>query len=307
MPPVEIFLSWSGRRSKAAAEALRTWLPKVNPAFKPWLSTADIDKGARWASDVAERLEAARAGIIFLTPSNLHADWILWEAGALAKTIKNTYVCTLLIGLDPSDVKPPLSQFQATRLIKDDMQALLSTLNSKLEDRAIPAANLPETFALWWPKLEAELQKLPQDEDAKEPQRPERELIEEILALVRSQSRTVSGIPKSGFPRLPTDPDDPLADLISEKIREVSGTWMPVEVVDSGKTVYVRVTYTNGEVHSFNFPSSAKIGTIRKIVASAYDPRKTRQISQELSAPSVEPSSTGEVNSLPARVTKRKE
>jgi hypothetical protein len=44
---VEIFLSWSGSKSKAVAEALRIWLPKVNPAFKPWLSTADIDKGAR--------------------------------------------------------------------------------------------------------------------------------------------------------------------------------------------------------------------------------------------------------------------
>jgi len=186
---MEIFLSWSGRRSKAAAEALRIWLPKVNPAFKPWLSTADIDKGARWASDVAERLETARAGIICITPGNLHADWILWEAGALSKTIKNTYVCTLLIELDPADVKPPLSQFQATKMTKEDILALLSTLNGKLEDRAIPVANLPETFELWWPKLEAELKKLPPDEGAAQPQRSDRDLIEEILALVRSQTR----------------------------------------------------------------------------------------------------------------------
>jgi hypothetical protein len=92
---MEIFLSWSGHRSKAVAEALRLWLPKVNPAFKPWLSTADIDKGARWASNVAERLEAARAGIVCLTPSNLHADWILWEAGALSKTTKNLCLYSL--------------------------------------------------------------------------------------------------------------------------------------------------------------------------------------------------------------------
>jgi hypothetical protein len=188
---MEIFLSWSGRRSKAAAEALRTWLPKVNPAFKPWLSTADIDKGARWASDVSERLEAAKAGIICLTPSNLHADWLLWEAGALSKTIKNTHVCTFLIELEPADVKPPLSQFQATKMVKEDILALLSTLNSKLEDRAIPSANLPETFALWWPKLEADLRNLPPDQDAAQPQRSDRDLIEEVLALVRSQSRTV--------------------------------------------------------------------------------------------------------------------
>jgi hypothetical protein len=73
---------------------------------------------------------------------------------------------------------------------KDDMLALLSTLNSKLEDRAIPGANLPETFSLWWPRLEAAFSKLPLDEDAAPTKRPERELIEEILALVRSQNRS---------------------------------------------------------------------------------------------------------------------
>jgi hypothetical protein len=70
------------------------------------------------------------------------------------------------------------------------MLALLSTLNSKLDDRAIPAANLPETFSLWWPRLEAEFGKLPEDEDVEPTKRPERELIEEILALVRSQNRS---------------------------------------------------------------------------------------------------------------------
>ena len=96
-------LVW-GERSRAAAEALRGWLPKIINAIKPWLSSEDIDKGARWSTDVASRLEAAKAGIICLTPSNLHSDWILFEAGALSKTLKNTFVCPFLIGLDPSDV-----------------------------------------------------------------------------------------------------------------------------------------------------------------------------------------------------------
>jgi hypothetical protein len=87
------------RTQPAAAEALRGWLPKIINALKPWLSSADIDKGARWSADVASRLEAAKAGIICLTPSNLHSDWILFEAGALSKTLKNTFVCPFLIGL----------------------------------------------------------------------------------------------------------------------------------------------------------------------------------------------------------------
>src|SRR5579863_4546010 len=111
---MDIFISWSKDRSRKAAEALHGWLPLVINAIKPWLSANDIDKGARWSADVASRLEKARFGIICLTPGNLHSDWILFEAGALSKTLQNSRVCPLLFGLQPADVKGPLAQFQAT-------------------------------------------------------------------------------------------------------------------------------------------------------------------------------------------------
>ena len=31
---MRVFISWSGQRSKALAEALRDWLPNVNPASR---------------------------------------------------------------------------------------------------------------------------------------------------------------------------------------------------------------------------------------------------------------------------------
>lgn len=33
---MDIFISWHGKRSHAAAEALRGWLPLIVNAFKPW-------------------------------------------------------------------------------------------------------------------------------------------------------------------------------------------------------------------------------------------------------------------------------
>lgn len=186
---MDVFISWSGERSRAAAEALRGWLPKIINAIKPWLSSEDIDKGARWSTDVASRLEAAKAGIICLTPNNLHSDWILFEAGALSKTLKNTFVCPFLIGLEPSDVRPPLAQFQATRATKDDVLKLLKTLNSALGDNALPDAHIDEAFEVWWPKLDSQLKALPAEESTARTYRPDRELLEEILALARSQSR----------------------------------------------------------------------------------------------------------------------
>jgi hypothetical protein len=186
---MEVFISWSGPRSGAAASALRNWLPKIINALQPWLSNADIDKGARWTADVAHRLESAKAGIICLTPSNLHADWILFESGALSKTLQNTFVCPLLLGVAPSDVKGPLAQFQATRAAKGDILALLKTLNSALGDKALADTHIEEAFEVWWPRLEAEFAKLPEDESPVTLHRPDRELLEEILGLVRNQSR----------------------------------------------------------------------------------------------------------------------
>jgi hypothetical protein len=62
---MDVLISWSGKRSKAAAEALRDWLPQVINAIKPWLSSADIDKGTQWRRKLASSLEECKAGIIF--------------------------------------------------------------------------------------------------------------------------------------------------------------------------------------------------------------------------------------------------
>lgn len=185
---MDVFISWSGERSRAAAEALNWWLPQVINAVEPWLSTG-IDKGARWVSDVASRLEAAKAGIICLTPENLHTDWILFEAGALSKTLDHTFVCPFLIDLEPSDVKFPLAQFQATTTQKDDVLKLLITLNSALGDTARSDARLAEAFEVWWPKLDSRIKSLPTKESKARAHRPDRELLIEILELVRNQNR----------------------------------------------------------------------------------------------------------------------
>lgn len=186
---MDVFISWSGERSRRAAEALRSWLPKVINALKPWLSATDLDRGSRWSVDVASRLQESRLGIICLTPGNLHADWILFESGALSKTLPNTYVCPLLFELHPADVKGPLAQFQATRATKEEIKQLLRTINSALAERALAEAHLDEAFDVWWPKLEQQFQELPPDEEAGTSTRPEREILEEILGLMRSQVR----------------------------------------------------------------------------------------------------------------------
>ncbi|RWR47594.1 toll/interleukin-1 receptor domain-containing protein [Sinirhodobacter ferrireducens] len=113
---MKVFISWSGTRSRAVATALKDWLPIILEGIEPWVSDKDISAGERWAQSVAGELEAANFGIICITPENLNADWILFESGALSKSMQDARVIPLLFDLDFSDISGPLAQFQAKNL-----------------------------------------------------------------------------------------------------------------------------------------------------------------------------------------------
>ena len=53
---MKVFISWSGEKSRAVAQALREWLPYINSEIEPWMSDADIDLGKRWSDQVAKEL-----------------------------------------------------------------------------------------------------------------------------------------------------------------------------------------------------------------------------------------------------------
>jgi hypothetical protein len=185
---MKVFISWSGARSQAVAEALHEWLPNVIQAIEPWMSASDIEKGARWSADIALQLEEARVGIICLTADNLEAPWILFEAGALSKTIEKTFVCPFLFDVEPSDLKGPLVQFQATRAQRGDSKKLIHTINQALGDEALVDHKVEKAFDVWWPQLEERLRLVPKG-NLIESHRSEREMIEEMLELIRSQAR----------------------------------------------------------------------------------------------------------------------
>lgn len=185
---MKVFLSWSGDRSQAIAEALREWLPKVIQAVQPWLSAVDIERGARWSTDIASELEQTSFGILCLTPENLDSSWIHFEAGALSKTLNKTYVCPYLFKLEPADLKGPLVQFNAAKATKQDTLKLVHTINDA-QDIPLTKTTLEESHELWWPKLEETFSNLPRPQLEVRQARPEREMLEELLDLVREQAR----------------------------------------------------------------------------------------------------------------------
>ena len=118
-----VFISWSGERSRRIGKALSDWLPSVLQAVKPYYSPDDIEKGTKWSTEISKSLSDCDIGIICLTRDNLEKAWILFEAGALSKKFSDANVCTALFGIEPTDVKPPLSTFQNTQFNKDDFRS----------------------------------------------------------------------------------------------------------------------------------------------------------------------------------------
>jgi hypothetical protein len=94
-----VFLSWSGDESEGIAKALKGWLPDVFDDMDVWLSSHNITPGARWGNELSAHLEASHFGILCLTPENLSSRWILFEAGCLAKVVKDSRVVPYLIGV----------------------------------------------------------------------------------------------------------------------------------------------------------------------------------------------------------------
>lgn len=184
---MDVFLSWSGPRSKSTAERLADWLPNLIQAVDPWIST-DIAKGARWGAEIAGRLEKTKVGIICLNRENLNEAWILFEAGALSKT-KDAHVCTFLLDITHADIDGPLAQFQHTRFEKDDVRKLVRTIyeTAKIAGEKVPQEkHLDQLFEKLWPDLERELYAVAeQPTEPRTPVRESRAIIEEILEVVR--------------------------------------------------------------------------------------------------------------------------
>jgi hypothetical protein len=154
------------------------------------MSKADIDKGSRWHIELANALEGTKVGIICLTPENSSAPWLLFESGALSKTMdRGTRVCTyLLAGFQPQQVAPPLGDFQTTKAEKEETRQMLQDVNKAL-GLPISEQTLNDVFDLAWPKLLSALDSMPEPETAAPPKRTVEDMFGEIISLLRGEAK----------------------------------------------------------------------------------------------------------------------
>lgn len=111
----------------------------------------------------------------------------MFEAGALSKHLDKNFVCPICFGLNPSDLKGPLSYFQAAAFDAHEIKKILEMINNSLGQNALGKEFLRVAFEKWWPELKADIDKALNSDPQKElhVSKTERELLEEILILSR--------------------------------------------------------------------------------------------------------------------------
>lgn len=190
---MKIFISWSEERSEALAKALREWFPLVLHFVEPWLSKSDIQAGERWSIEIAKELENCNFGVICITRENLSSPWILFEAGALAKSMQDGRVIPLLLDLDFKEVSGPLAQFQAKKADNTGIKELVVSLN-KAASAPVPDAQLDKLFPALWSDLEKQITSIPKSGTPTKHNRPQGEILEELVSSVRSVEMRVRDV-----------------------------------------------------------------------------------------------------------------
>jgi hypothetical protein len=190
---MKIFISWSGTRSHNAARALRDWLPDLFNGIETFVSSEDIRRGKRWPIEVSKELESSSLGIVCLTNDNLESPWLLFESGALSKSLKDASLFTLLLGsLKPSDVDGPLSHFQHTVFEKENFYGLIKSIEEARETSLMrDEARLRKTFNLHWPELEDNIAKAMRSSPPPRPDKKPEDMLRNILDVVTTIAKNM--------------------------------------------------------------------------------------------------------------------
>ena len=191
---MKVFISWSGELSKSIAESIKKWLPCIIQSADVFFSPDDIEKGENWDTKISKELLECKYGVVCLTEENVSAPWIHFEAGALAKTL-DSKVATLMINVSPTDIKGPLSRYQATKLEKDDFFQLIKNINSQA-DNPIKIDVLTTLFESLWESIEkdfkSQISKYQTENSEQKKTIDNNEALEEILLLLRKQTSILS-------------------------------------------------------------------------------------------------------------------
>lgn len=230
---MKVFLSWSGNRSREVANLLSDWLCCVIQASRPWVSTRDLDRGSLWFGEINDQLKDTSVGIICLTQENKARPWILFEAGALAKGLSTSRVCTLLIDLESKDIEDPLAQFNHTFPTRESVLGLVKTLNSTLGVNSLDNRILEQVFTTYWPQFEDRFNTILSETESQIPSKPraKEDVLGEILENTRTLSSRIRKLEYETEKSRTRDHYDIPPNMLKEQVYEMLKSGVPVELV----------------------------------------------------------------------------
>jgi nicotinamidase/pyrazinamidase len=129
---MQVFLSWSGDRSRKISLKLHDILPGLL-RVKTWHSERDLDVGDddNWRLRLEEALDGSEFGIFCLTKENHKKLWPGYEFGAL----RNKRLCALLFDIESKDLEGgPFARLDLIPCNEDGLLRLARALNECSKD-----------------------------------------------------------------------------------------------------------------------------------------------------------------------------
>jgi hypothetical protein len=126
---MKAFIAWSGTPSQIIAESLREHLPNVID-IDLWISSCDLPAGHEWFKELRERMADTEIGLLVFTSENTNSEWMLFEAGALAK-LENSKIIPLCLDVAFNELPAPLQHFQKVHLLNGEHVKLIEILNKE--------------------------------------------------------------------------------------------------------------------------------------------------------------------------------
>lgn len=189
---LKVFISWSKEPSREVATSLRTGLLSVFDMVQPFVSEIDIEAGDRGLRVIEAALRGSGFGIIVVTPENMEAPWLNFEAGALSKALGDdeTRVIPLLVGFTSmTQLTGPLVQFQARFATEEKIIELFHALGEQV---GVKREIVTHRLSGWLPSFMRTIEAAQQADSAVPQKRSQEDLLSELLDLVRGLRRDVS-------------------------------------------------------------------------------------------------------------------
>jgi hypothetical protein len=180
---------------------------------------------------------------------SMRRGWLIFEAGALAKSVNEGRVVPLCIDLKSAEVTGPLSGFQGRALDRDGVKRLVQDLNEAAEKK-MPNERLDGIFKAMWPELEAAvLDAIKAAGPDTKPGRSDKDMLAELVERVRHIDRLLNK-EADAEPRIYFTRDYVKKGLLSNKTYPRGTTGIPTHVHtgEGDQITHIDVRLLNGDL-----------------------------------------------------------